>query len=39
MPWGQLFSLDAARSMGRFVAEFFPPDLTVPLLVKMAQEA
>jgi phosphonate transport system permease protein len=36
MPWGQLFSLDAARSMGRFVAEFFPPDLSAPFLAKVA---
>ncbi len=28
LQWGEFFSLDAARSMGRFVAEFFPPDLS-----------
>lgn len=39
MPWGQLFSMDAARSMGRFVAEFFPPDLSAPFLAKVAQGA
>jgi phosphonate transport system permease protein len=39
LPWGQLFSTDAARSMGRFVAEFFPPDLSAPFLAKVAQGA
>ncbi|MDZ4397733.1 MAG: phosphonate ABC transporter, permease protein PhnE, partial [Hydrogenophaga sp.] len=28
LQWAQFLSLDAARSMGRFVAEFFPPDLS-----------
>lgn len=27
LQWAQFLSLDAARSMGRFLAEFFPPDL------------
>jgi phosphonate transport system permease protein len=27
LQWAQFFSLEAARSMGRFVGEFFPPDL------------
>ena len=27
LQWAQFLSMDAARSMGRFVAEFFPPDL------------
>ena len=27
LQWAQFLSLDAARSMGRFVAEFFPPDV------------
>ncbi len=27
LQWGQFLSLEAARSMGRFVGEFFPPDL------------
>ena len=27
LQWAQFFSLDAARSMGRFVGEFFPPDM------------
>jgi phosphonate transport system permease protein len=33
LQWAQFLSLDAARSMGRFVAEFFPPDLS-PVFVK-----
>ncbi len=33
LQWGQFLSLEAARSMGRFVAEFFPPDLS-PVFVK-----
>jgi phosphonate transport system permease protein len=28
LQWGQFLSLDAFRSMGRFLAEFFPPDLS-----------
>lgn len=28
LQWGPFFSLDAVRSMGRFVAEFFPPDVS-----------
>jgi phosphonate transport system permease protein len=39
MPWGEFFSMDAARSMGRFVGEFFPPDLSAPFLAKVAQGA
>jgi phosphonate transport system permease protein len=27
LQWAQFFSLDAARSMARFVGEFFPPDV------------
>ncbi|HEV8690913.1 MAG TPA: phosphonate ABC transporter, permease protein PhnE [Ideonella sp.] len=27
LQWAQFFSLDAARSMARFLGEFFPPDL------------
>jgi phosphonate transport system permease protein len=27
LQWAQFFSVDAARSMGRFAGEFFPPDL------------
>ncbi len=36
LQWGAFLSLDAARSMGRFVAEFFPPDLSAPFLHKVA---
>ncbi|MCW5612024.1 MAG: phosphonate ABC transporter, permease protein PhnE [Rubrivivax sp.] len=39
LQWAQLFSLDAARSMGRFVAEFFPPDLTPAFLQRVAVAA
>ncbi len=28
LKWGEFLSADAARSMGRFVAEFFPPDIS-----------
>jgi phosphonate transport system permease protein len=27
LQWGQFFSAEAAHSMGRFIGEFFPPDL------------
>jgi phosphonate transport system permease protein len=36
LQWAQFLSLDAARSMGRFVGEFFPPDLSPPFLMKVA---
>ena len=36
LQWAQFFSVDAARSMGRFVAEFFPPDLSPGFLRKVA---
>ena len=32
LQWAQFLSLDAAHSMGRFVAEFFPPDLSPAFL-------
>ena len=32
LDWAAFASIDAARSMGRFVAEFFPPDLS-PIFV------
>ena len=32
LDWAAFASMDAARSMGRFVAEFFPPDLS-PIFV------
>jgi len=35
LQWAQFLSLDAARSMGRFVAEFFPPDLSPAFLIKV----
>ena len=36
LQWSQFFSADAARSMGRFVAEFFPPDLSPAFVRKVA---
>ncbi len=36
LQWAQFLSLDAARSMGRFIAEFFPPDLSAPFVRKVA---
>ena len=36
LQWAQFFSLEAARSMGRFVGEFFPPDLSPAFLRKVA---
>jgi len=36
LQWAQFFSLDAARSMGRFIGEFFPPDLSPEFLRKVA---
>jgi phosphonate transport system permease protein len=36
LQWAQFFSLDAARSMGRFIGEFYPPDLSAPFLHKVA---
>ena len=35
LKWAQFLSLEAARSMGRFVAEFYPPDLSAPFLHKV----
>ena len=35
LQWAQFLSLDAARSMGRFVGEFYPPDLSAPFLHKV----
>ncbi len=37
LQWAQFLSLDAARSMGRFVAEFFPPDTSPEFLRRVAQ--
>ena len=36
LQWAQFLSLEAARSMGRFVAEFFPPDTSAAFLHKVA---
>ena len=35
LQWAQFFSREAAASMGRFVAEFFPPDLSAPFVQKV----
>lgn len=35
LQWGQFLSMEAARSMGRFVGEFFPPDLSPEFLAKV----
>jgi phosphonate transport system permease protein len=35
LQWAQFLSMDAARSMGRFLAEFFPPDLSADFLRKV----
>ncbi len=35
LQWSAFFSGDAARSMGRFLGEFFPPDLSAPFLAKV----
>ncbi len=36
LQWSQFLSMDAARSMGRFVTEFFPPDTSPAFLRKVA---
>jgi len=36
LQWAQFLSLDALRSMGRFVAEFFPPETSPEFLHKVA---
>ncbi len=36
LQWAQFLSLDAARSMGRFVAEFIPPDTSAAFVQKVA---
>ncbi len=35
LQWAQFLSLDAARSMGRFLGEFFPPDTQPAFLAKV----
>lgn len=37
MDYRALFSSDSARSMGKFVAEFFPPDLSAAFVLKTAK--
>ena len=37
LQWAAFLSLDAARSMGRFLAEFFPPDLSPAFVAKVAR--
>jgi len=32
LQWAQFFSMDAVRSMGRFLGEFFPPDVGSPFV-------
>ncbi len=36
LQWAQFLSLDAMRSMGRFLGEFFPPDTSPAFLRKVA---
>jgi phosphonate transport system permease protein len=36
LQWAQFLSLDAARSIARFVGEFFPPDLSPGFVSKVA---
>ncbi len=36
LQWGQFFGIEAAASMGRFLGEFFPPDLSPAFLTKVA---
>ena len=35
LQWAQFVSADAVRSMGRFLAEFFPPDFSPPFVHKV----
>jgi phosphonate transport system permease protein len=35
LQWAQFLSLGALQSMGRFLSEFFPPDLSAPFLRKV----
>ncbi len=37
LQWAQFLSLEAARSMGRFLGEFFPPDTSPAFLAKVLQ--
>lgn len=36
LKWGQFLSREAASSMGRFIAEFFPPDMSSGFVRKVA---
>jgi phosphonate transport system permease protein len=36
LQWGQFLSWQAAKDMGRFLGEFFPPDTSADFLVKVA---
>ncbi len=36
LQWGQFLSLEGLNSMGRFIGEFFPPDLSATFLRKVA---
>ena len=35
LAWSSFFSMDAVASMGRFVGEFFPPDMSSAFLLKV----
>lgn len=37
LEWGVFFSKGAATSMGNFIAEFFPPDISQPFLGKVGK--
>ncbi|MEO7246045.1 MAG: ABC transporter permease subunit, partial [Rubrivivax sp.] len=39
LQWSQFLSLDALRSMGRFLGEFFPPDTSAPFLAQVMRAA
>lgn len=39
LQWRQFFSAQAAQSMGRFIGEFFPPDLSPAFTAKLAVAA
>lgn len=39
LQWAQFLSMDAARSMGRFLGEFFPPDLSPPFVARVGWAA
>jgi phosphonate transport system permease protein len=39
LQWGELFSMSAVRSMGKFLGEFFPPDLSPAFTAKVLKGA